>query len=277
MNLVETLRAAFLERLTLIGVIDILIVAILIYQVVSNLRGRRAAQVTSGVLTLLVVYVLAQWFRLSLLLSIMEKLAPSFVFALIVLYQSEIRRILARIGKRRLVGFGDRLERAESAEEILLAMNHMAQNRIGALIVVEREIGLRSFIETGVPLDARLSRDLLLSIFYLNSPLHDGAVILQRDRAAAAACFLPLTLNPQLMNTVGTRHRAAIGITEETDCLALIVSEETGRMSFALQGEITSGVTLEELERQLTGRRSSRLKLRTPADVAVNRREAAQL
>lgn len=273
----DTIRASLLERLTPAGVIDILIVAILIYQVVSNLRGRRAAQVTSGVLTLLVVYVLAQWFRLSLLLAIMERLAPSFVFALIVLYQSEIRRILARIGKRRLVGFGDRLERAESAEEILLAMNYMSQHRIGALIVVEREIGLRSFIETGVPLDARLSRDLLLSIFYPNSPLHDGAVILQRDRVAAGACFLPLTLNPQLMNTVGTRHRAAIGITEETDCLALVVSEETGRMSYALQGEITSGVTLEELERQLTGRKPARSRLRALADAAVGRREAARL
>lgn len=249
--LFEALR----DKLTLRTVLDILAVAFLIYVVLSNIRGRRAAQVTSGVLLLLVIYVAAQWLELSLLQALLEKLAPSFVFAIIVLYQSEIRRILARLGRYRIVGFGAKLERAESADEILLAIQHLASHRTGALIVVEREIGLRTFVETGVPLEARLSRDLLLSIFFPNSPLHDGAVILQGDRVAAAACFLPLTVNPQVISTMGTRHRAGIGITEETDCLALIVSEETGRISYAIHGEIHSGVSLDDIEEQLTGRR----------------------
>lgn len=248
------ITAAF-SKVTIVTVFDVTLVAILIYQFAINVRGRRAAQILLGLFILLGVYVAAQRLGLDLLSALLATMAPYTAFALIVLFQSEIRRVLARIGRRRLLGFDDRLERRESADEILLAIQYLSQHRTGALIVVERDIGLRSFIETGVLLEARLSRDLLLSIFYPNSPLHDGAVIVQGDRIAAAACFLPLTLNPQVMNTLGTRHRAAIGITEETDCLALVVSEETGKISFATGGEIFLGVSLEELQVQLTGRK----------------------
>ncbi len=253
------------SKITIITVFDITLVAILIYQFAINVRGRRAAQILLGLFILLGAYLAALRLGLDLLSTLLSAMAPYTAFALIVLFQSEIRRVLARIGRRRLLGFDDRLERRESADEIVLAMQYLSQHRTGALIVVERDIGLRSFIETGVLLEAQLSRDLLLSIFYPNSPLHDGAVILQGDRIAAAACFLPLTLNPQVMNTMGTRHRAAIGITEETDCLALVVSEETGKISYALAGEIFSGVAIEEIESQLTGRkRRSRSVRRDP-------------
>ena len=153
-------------------------------------------------------------------------IVPYIGLAIIVLFQSEIRRTLARIGRKRWLGAGFRAP--ESANEILLAVEELAQRSTGALIVLERDIGLRTFIESGVPLEALLSRDLLLSIFQPGVPLHDGAVIVQKGRVAAAACFLPLTTNPALSRTFGTRHRAAIGITEETDCLSIVISEESG-------------------------------------------------
>src|SRR5581483_6077737 len=165
-----------------------------------------------------------------LLRNLLATLAPYTGFALIVMFQSELRRMLARIGRRPFAGF-TQLERREVADEILLALAQLSQQKIGALIVVERKIGMRTFIESGVNLDAIISRDLLCSIFQPLGALHDGAVIVQGDRVAAAACFLPLTTNPQLSSTLGTRHRAAIGITEEADCTALVVSETTGRIS----------------------------------------------
>ena len=245
----------FPGKVTPIAILDIVVVAALIYYIVVNIRGRRGAQILFGMLTLLIVYNSSQYLGLELLGAVMAMLAPYTVVALIVLFQSELRRMLMRIVPQRLLGFRARLERVESADEILLSLQYMAQHRTGALIVVEREIGLRTFIETGVFLDARLSRDLLISLFYPDSPLHDGAVIVQGDRVAAAACFLPLTLNPTILNSVGSRHRAAIGITEDTDCLALIVSEETGNLSYAIGGAIHSDVEIGEIEAQLTDRK----------------------
>jgi len=164
------------------------------------------------------------------------------------------------MGRRRWLGFGGRLERLESADEILLALRKLRRLSIGALIVLERDTGLRTFIESGVPLDAHLSRDLLLAIFKPGGELHDGAVIVQRDKVAAAACFLPLSMNPVLARTLGTRHRAAIGITEETDCLAVVVSEQTGGVSVAAFGEIEQNVTLRRVAEAMAkhfGRRTT--------------------
>lgn len=254
--LYDPLTSAY-PKLTPTAVLDILLVAFLIYQFVAIIRGRRAAQILSGVLTLLVVYLASVWLGLELLRSILATLAPYSIFALIVLFQSEIRRLLARIGRRGWLSWGSQLHRRESTDDILLALEQLARTRTGALIVVEREIGLRTFIESGVSLDSRLSRDLLLSIFHPGGALHDGAAIVQGDRVAAAACFLPLTMNPAIASALGTRHRAAIGITEETDCLALIVSEETGRVSIASGGEIEMDVTLRRVEERLSGAPSS--------------------
>jgi diadenylate cyclase len=140
----------------------------------------------------------------------------------------------------------------EAYDDIVLAANLFSQNQTGALIVLEREIGLRTHIESGVPLDARLSYDLLATIFRPSAPLHDGAVIVQKDRIAAAACFLPLSMNPVISNQLGTRHRAAIGITEETDAIAVVVSEETGAISLAVAGKIERDLTAEELRQRLS-------------------------
>jgi len=236
------------QRLTPAAIIDILLVAFLIYQFLMLVRGRRAAQVLAGLGILVGLYLLALAAGLKLIETVLGAVLPYTPLALIVIFQSEIRRALMRIGRRRWLGFGGRLQRLESADEILLALRKLHQQRIGALIVLERDTGLRTFIESGVPLDARLSRDLLLSIFNPGAELHDGAVIIQKDRIAAAACFLPLSLNPNLTRTLGTRHRAAVGITEETDCLAIVVSEQTGWVSVAAFGELELNVSLRRVD-----------------------------
>ena len=254
------------------AVLDILLVAFLIYQFLMLVRGRRAAQVLVGVLVLFALYAVSRLFELVLMGKILDLILPYTPLALIVIFQSEIRRALIRIGRRRWLGFGGRLERLESADEILLAIRTLRQNRIGALIVLERDTGLRTFIESGVKLDARLSRDLLLSIFNPGAALHDGAVIVQKDQVAAAACFLPLSMNPALTRTLGTRHRAAIGITEETDCLAIVVSEQTGGVSVAAHGEIDLNVTLRRVDEAMAkhfGRRGSSTVLLEESDDAA--------
>ena len=246
-----------LPKLTITAAIDIFVVAILIYQLLVIMRGRRAAHILMGVLVLALVYAIASYAKLELLRTILATLAPYTAFGLIVVFQSDIRRMLARIGRQRVLGFSQ-LQRREVADEILLALNRLAQDRTGALIVIERNIGLRTFTESGVNLDATLSTDLLLSIFQKSGSLHDGAVIVNGDRVAAAACFLPLTTNPALTAKLGTRHRAAIGITEETDCLALVVSEENGRLSMAALGEIELDVKPERISEVLTRSRGDR-------------------
>jgi diadenylate cyclase len=229
------------------AVLDILLVAFLIYEFFMLIRGRRAAQVLVGVGAFVAAYAVSILAGLELLRSILALIVPYTPLALIVLFQSEIRRALIRIGRRRWRGFGGRLQQLESTEEIILALRKLTLQRVGALIVLERDTGLRTFIESGVRLDANLSRDLLLSIFKPGGELHDGAVIVQRDKIAAAACFLPLSMNPALARTLGTRHRAAIGITEETDCLSVVASEQTGNISVASAGEIEQNVTLRRV------------------------------
>jgi diadenylate cyclase len=240
-----------MPKLTGTAVIDILIVAFLVYQLIVVVRGTRAAHVLAGIGVLLLVYLFSIWAGLELLRTILSTIVPYTAIALIVLFQSEIRRTLARIGRRRWLSLGGPLQRRDSTEDILLALGRFSQQRIGALIVIERDMGLRTFIESGVALNAYLSRDLLLSIFQPGTALHDGAVIVQGDRIAAAACFLPLSMNPLVARKLGTRHRAAIGITEEADCLALVASEETGRISVAAFGEIETDVTMERVEERI--------------------------
>jgi diadenylate cyclase len=235
--------------MTVTSVIDILAVAILIYELLLIVRGTRAAQILLGIGTLVLIYAVSVYAGLEALRSMLSYLVPYFPIAVIILFQSEIRRTLARIGRKRFFGSGFR--RLESVDELLLAMTIMAQDRVGALIILERDIGLRTFVESGVRLDAEITRDLLLSVFRPGAALHDGAVIIQKDRIAAAACFLPLSTNPALSGKRGTRHRAGIGITEETDCLSLIVSEETGWMSVAAGGELEQNLKSEEVEQRI--------------------------
>jgi len=222
---------------TVRDLIDILIVAFLIYRLLLLLRGTRGAQMTFGLLVLAAFFALTRAYRLNTLEWLFTNLFAYVVFAIIVLFQNEIRRALAGIGRPWLEGRRRRTGK-EEFEEIILAATTLASKKIGALIVVERDIGLKNYAESGIALDAIPTYDLLVTIFSPNTPLHDGAVIVQQNRIIAAGCFLPLTLDPHLSKELGTRHRAAIGITEETDAVAIIVSEETGIISAATEGRI---------------------------------------
>jgi len=238
-----------LPRIKFTAIVDILAVAFLIYQLLMIVRGTRAGHILIGILATVMVYAVAVWTGLEALRSLLSYIVPYTAIAVIILFQSEIRRTLARIGRKRWLGRGFR--RPESIDEILLALSRCSQRKSGALIVLERDIGLRTFVESGVRLDAEISADLLLSIFHPGGALHDGAVIIQRERIGSAACFLPLTTNPAVPANFGTRHRAAIGITEESDCLSLVVSEETGDISIASFGEIHRGLSLRELDERV--------------------------
>src|SRR6202167_3092108 len=232
-------------------VLDILLVALIIYEVLVMIRGTRAAPMLAGLAAVAAAFYLARIGELVTLNWLVSHLLPYVVFALIVVFQSEIRHMLSDVGRRVSFLRGSTVE-GDSYDDIVLAANLFCQNQTGALMVIEREIGLRTYIESGVPLDAHLSYDLLATVFRPSAPLHDGAVIIQKDRIAAAACFLPLSMNPVLSTQLGTRHRAGIGVTEETDAIAVIVSEETGSISVAIAGTIERDLTVERLRERLS-------------------------
>jgi len=220
-------------------VIDIALVAYITYRFLLLMRGTRGAQMTWGIVVLLLFYWVTRLYRLTAVQWLLSNLLTYIVFGIIILYQNEIRRGLANIGTTLMLGRHRRRPTHEGFEEIILAATTLASKKIGALIVLEKDIGLRNYAESGIALDAVLTYDLLVTIFSPNTPLHDGAVVVQRNRIIAAGCFLPLTLDPHLSKELGTRHRAAIGITEETDAITVIVSEETGIISSATGGKIT--------------------------------------
>ncbi len=238
-------------EVSIVTIVDILFVAVLIYQFLVLIRGTRAAPMLVGVGMLALAFYLARVWGLTTVNWLVSTLLPYVIFALIVVFVSEIRHALARLGRKLTFSRLASGPTSESYDDIVLAANLFSQNQTGALIVIEREIGLRTYIESGVPVDARLSYDLLATIFRPSAPLHDGAVIIQKDRIAAAACFLPLSMNPLLSTQLGTRHRAGIGITEETDAVAVIVSEESGAISLALAGNVERDLTVEYLRERL--------------------------
>lgn len=239
-----------LSRIGIRDVFEIAIVAFLIYQFLLLIKGTRGWQMTLGITAMIFFYYLARLFELRTVEWVLANLFTYFVFALIVIFQSEIRRGLAKLGRGRFferMAGGDR----KVLEEIVLAATSLSSKKIGALIVLEQQIGLKNYIESGIKLDAYLTYDLLVSVFHHSSSLHDGSVIIQGDRIQAAACFLPLTLDPYLSKELGTRHRAAIGITEETDAIVVVVSEETGTISIVREGEISRGLDGPRLLRVL--------------------------
>jgi len=240
-----------LEHLDARAVLDILIIAALIYSLLKLLRGTRALQMMLAILLLVLIYRGARWARLEMVEWLLTTLLPYFAIALIVLFQSEIRRALSRFGRNVFRWRFSSRSTTEAHGDLALAASYFSQNRIGALVVLERDVGLRTYIESGIPLDATLSYDLLLAIFRPGSPLHDGAAIVQADRIAAAGCFLPLSLNPAISNQLGTRHRAAIGVTEESDAAVVLVSEQTGAISLAAAGAIELNLTVEQLTERL--------------------------
>jgi diadenylate cyclase len=232
--------------------LDIALVSFLVYELLLLIRGTRAVQMALSGGFLILLFFLSRWLQLETVNWVIRNLATYVVFAIIVLFQSDIRRALAHFGRAPFFRYFERAESStETIEELVVAAGTLAARRVGAIVVIERQIGLRNYIEGGIPLDALVTYDLLASIFQPGSPLHDGAVIVQGDRVAAAACFLPLSVNPRVSRDLGTRHRAALGLTEENDAVAIVVSEETGKISLVMDGGIERGVSADELKARL--------------------------
>lgn len=220
-------------------VVDVVAVALVVYSLLLLIRRTRAVQVLVGILVLVGISYLAEVLGLLTLDTLLKGLIFYLPFAAVVLFQDQIRRALASFGSTSLWRLAPRQDRESTLNEVVLAATALAKKRIGALMVLEREEGLREYIEHGVELNAAVSCDLLMNLFTPGAPLHDGAVILREDRVAAAAAFLPLTRQTDLPSELGTRHRAALGISDETDAVAIVVSEETGAISAAYGGEMT--------------------------------------
>ncbi|GMV20189.1 MAG: TIGR00159 family protein [Acidimicrobiia bacterium] len=232
--------------------VDILIVSILIYEGLKLIRGTRAAQMALGSAVVLILFLISQRYPLQTVNWVIRNVFVYAGFAAIVLFQSDIRRALSHLGRAPFFRyFAGTRQTDETLEEVLTAATLLAKGRIGALMVIEREIGLRNYVESGIPLNADVSYDLLTTIFQPGAPMHDGAVILQEDRVAAAACFLPLTVSPSFDKELGTRHRAAIGVTEESDAIAVVVSEERGEISIAVDGRIERNLSADRLRGRL--------------------------
>ena len=244
--------------------LDIALVSVLVYELLVLIRGTRAVQMALGASFLIALYFVSRSLELETVNWVIRNLATYVVFGIIVLFQSDIRRALAHFGRAPFFRYFERAASAdETLEELVVAATALSARRVGALIVIERQIGLRNYIEGGIPLDAMVTYDLLASIFQPGTPLHDGAVVVQSDRIAAAACFLPLSVNPRVSRELGTRHRAALGVTEESDALAIVVSEETGVISLAVGETLERGLTAEVLrERLRTFLAGRRLRLR---------------
>jgi diadenylate cyclase len=240
-------------------IIDILVVSLIVFQVLMLVRRTRAVQLVLGLGVLFAAYVVSQWLQLYTLQWLLSRVSLLVPVALLILFAPELRRMIEQLGRGgvSLVGFHfaglDREARIRLVNDVARAARILGSRKIGALIVLERRVGLADFIETGIRIDGVATVQLLINIFFPNTPLHDGAVIIRGDRVVAAGCLLPLTVRPGLSRALGTRHRAAMGITEETDAVAVVISEETGTLSLAQEGRISRGLTEEELKVTLLG------------------------
>jgi diadenylate cyclase len=231
-------------------IIDILIVSYIIYKGLLLLRGTRAIQLLKGIFVVVVVWALSIWLNLNTLQWLMNQMFNIGVIALIIIFQPELRRALEQLGRGRLFSRSSAEEDilvSERINELLRAVNYLCKRKIGALIVFERETGLNEYIESGINLGAELSSELLINIFIPNTPLHDGAVIVRQNQLVAAACYLPLSENPFISKELGTRHRAGIGVSEMSDAISVIVSEETGQVSLAINGLVVRDIKEESL------------------------------
>ncbi|MDQ0157492.1 diadenylate cyclase CdaA [Robertmurraya andreesenii] len=239
----------------LINAIDILLVTYLIYKLIMVIKGTKAVQLLKGIFVILIVTLISEKLEFQTLNWIMQQILSWGVVAFVIIFQPELRRALDQLGRGRFfsrTGNREDEEQERIVEAIVKATDYMAKRRIGALISMERETGLADYIETGIPLNANISSELLINIFIPNTPLHDGAVILQKNTVAAAACYLPLSESPFISKELGTRHRAALGISEVTDSLTIIVSEETGAISLTKNGELYRDLKLDKFRELLS-------------------------
>lgn len=238
----------------LITIVDVLLVWYVFYKLMTIIRGTKAVQLLKGIIVLIIARLLTDVFGLDTLRWMMDQVLPYGFLAIIIIFQPELRRALEQLGRGRLFArtmTQELEERDRLIEAFMKAVSYMAKRRIGALISVEKETGLSEYIETGIPMNSDITSELLINIFIPNTPLHDGAVIVTKNRIAAAGCYLPLSESPFISKELGTRHRAALGISEVTDAVTIIVSEETGAVSITADGDINRNLDMEEFEVQL--------------------------
>lgn len=235
-----------------IDVVDILLVSFIVYRVLLLIRGTRAVQMLTGLGVLGLAFVASIRLELFTLHWLLSYFFDSLILIVIVLFQDDLRRALTHVGKNPFFSSSSDEEELEMVDEVALSATHLSRDRVGALIVIERETGLKNFIDTGSPVDARVTSEMLRSIFQTSSPVHDGAAIISNGRIAAAGCFLPLSNRANLNKNWGTRHRAAIGLTEETDAIVILVSEEAGAAHLVRNGQINENLSEEEIKSSLS-------------------------
>lgn len=235
----------------LLNIIDLLIVAFVFYQLFVLIRGTRAVQILKGLSVLIIVSFVSRWLGLVTMDWVLERFWTIGLVAVVVLFQPELRRALAQMGRERSWK-GFLKKEKHLIDELIKGVRFLSLDKIGAIIVIERNIGLKGYLETGVKIDSDISSELLGTIFMPTTPLHDGAVIIRNGRIAAAGCILPLTHEPDIDSSFGTRHRSAIGLSEETDAVVIVVSEETGKISMAISGGMATNLSMERLTEMLT-------------------------
>lgn len=238
-------------KFTLADLIDVALVAFLFYRVLILMKGTRSAQIVLGVFLLFFISFLAFWFRLEGLKWLITNIATVGILVLVIVFQPELRNGLAQIGHSKLFRVFFRYEKSKTLDELVRAAVRLSQMRYGGLVVIEREIGLKDLVETGKAVNAEVSADLLVTIFTPYTPLHDGAAIVQGDYVVAVACTLPLTQNPRYAKLFGMRHKAAVGVTEESDAIVMVVSEETGKIAIAYKGVLYENVDKSTLKERL--------------------------
>lgn len=240
----------WITNIRILDIVDILLVSYVIYKLILVVRGTRAIQLLKGILVVVVTWALSSWFKLNTLQWVMNQMFTFGLVGVIIIFQPELRRALEQIGRGKLFSRSTTEEDHDvnqKINEVLKAINYMARRKIGALIVFERETGLNDYIESGIAIESHISSELLINIFVPNTPLHDGAVIIRRQRLMAAGCYLPLSENPFISKELGTRHRAAIGMSEVSDAMCVIVSEETGQVSVTMNGHILRDIKEDAL------------------------------
>ncbi|MCS7464728.1 diadenylate cyclase CdaA [Paenibacillus doosanensis] len=260
----------FIPAISIKDIVDILIVSYVIYNLILLVRGTRAIQLLKGIFVVVLTWALSIWFKLNTLQWMMNQMFTFGVLAVIIIFQPELRRALEQLGRGTLFSRGvteDDQELNRRIGEVLKAVNYLARRKIGALIVFERETGLKDYIESGISIEAHISSELLINIFIPNTPLHDGAVLLSGNRLMAAGCYLPLSENPFISKELGTRHRAAIGMSEVSDAICVIVSEETGQVSLAMNGHVLRDIKEETLLSKLFEELKSKTKAKEKSSI----------
>lgn len=239
---------------TFLNILDILLVWFVIYKILTLIKGTKAVQLLKGIFVIIIIRIITEYLGLTTLGWMTNQVIDYGFLAIIIIFQPELRRALEQLGRGKLFarsGMQEDEERDRLISAMTKSISYMAKRRIGALISIEKDTGLNDYIETGIQMNSDISSELLINVFIPNTPLHDGAVIIQKNRIAAAACYLPLSESPFISKELGTRHRAAIGISEVTDAVTVIVSEETGGISLTVNGELHRDLSMEEFEQRL--------------------------